>query len=112
MGNSSPPEALPDVLNDTGLGDYQAKLTELNRQYADLRATYTPEYAKVKRVEAQMVTIQSALDRERSNILKRIRNEYDEALRRETLLGADYAAQRGVVTGDLEARSGIQSPAL
>ena len=102
MATSSPAEALPDVLDDAGLNDYQAKLTDLSRQSAELRATYTSEYPKVKRVEAQMVTLQAALDRERGNVLKRIRNEYDEALRREKLLTAEYATQRGVVTGEGE----------
>ena len=102
MATTSPAEALPDVLNDTGLKDYQAKLTDLNRQYAELRATFTAEYGKVKRIEAQRTTLQSALDRERGDILKRIRNEYDEALRREKLLDAEYASQRAIVTGEGE----------
>jgi len=102
MATTSPAEALPDVLNDAGLKDYQAKLTELSRQSAELRATYTSEYGKVKRVEAQRATLQAALDRERGDILKRIRNEYDEALRREKLLAAEYASQRAVVTGEGE----------
>jgi succinoglycan biosynthesis transport protein ExoP len=102
MANSSPAEALPDVLNDPNLRDYQLKLTELNRQLAELSSTYTQEHAKVKRVQAQIATLQPALDRERSDILKRIRNEYSEALRREKLLAAEYGAQRGVVTGEGE----------
>jgi capsular exopolysaccharide synthesis family protein len=100
MATSSPPEALPDILNDASLRDYQAKLTELQRHLAELRETYTPEHPKVKQVQAQIAPIQAALDRERADILKRIRNEYDEALRRETLLTADYASQRGIVTGE------------
>ena len=47
-------------------------------------------------------TTPSRLEREAGDILKRIRNEYDEDLRREKLLGAEYAAQRGVVTGEGE----------
>ena len=38
MATSSPAEALPDVLNDSTLRDYQAKLTELKRQIAELHA--------------------------------------------------------------------------
>jgi len=102
MAKTSPPEALPDVLNDQTLRDYQAKITELNRQLADLSPTYKSDYPKVQRVQAQLVTLQSALDHERGDILKRIQNEYDEALHREKLLTADYAAQRTVVTGESE----------
>lgn len=102
MATSSPAEALPDILNDTTLRDYQVKLTDLQRQMAELRETYTPENPKVKRVQAQIAPVQAALERERSDILKRIRNEYDESLRREKLLTADYASQRGIVTGEGE----------
>jgi succinoglycan biosynthesis transport protein ExoP len=106
MANSSSPETLPDVLNDTALRDYQAKLTDLRRQRAELATTFTPEYSKVKRLEAQIASLESALDKERSAIIKRIRNEYDEALRRENLLAADYAKQARLVT--LEAGKAIQ----
>jgi len=51
MARASPPAALPDVLNDASLREYQAKLTELRRQIAELSPTYTVEHAKVKRVQ-------------------------------------------------------------
>ena len=100
MANSSPAEALPDMLNDSTLRDYQAKLTELKRQIAELHATYTDESPKVQKVQVQFATLESALSTERADILKRIKNEYDEALRRESLLTADYSAQRTTVTGE------------
>jgi succinoglycan biosynthesis transport protein ExoP len=99
---SSSPEALPDILNDAALQTYQSKLTELTREMAELRATYTPENIKVKRIQAQIGPIQAAADQARSAILKRIKNDYDEALRREKLLAADYGAQRGIVSGEGE----------
>ena len=100
MSNSSPAGALPDILNDPALREDQTKLTDLNRQLAELGATYTPEEPKVKRVQFQLAAVQAAFDRARANILTRIKNEYDESLRRESLLTADYAAQRSVVTGE------------
>jgi succinoglycan biosynthesis transport protein ExoP len=102
MANSSPPDALPDVLNDLTLRDYENKLTDLRRQLAELRATYTSEHEKVKRVEVQIAPLQTAFDRTRSDILQRIKNEYVEAQRREKLLQADYATQRAQVTGEGE----------
>jgi succinoglycan biosynthesis transport protein ExoP len=102
MAKSSPPEALPDILNDPTLRDYQAKITELNRQLAELRVPYTAEHPKVRSVQVQVVAMQNALEKERTDILKRIDNEYDEAIRREKLLDAEYAAQRSVVTGEGE----------
>jgi polysaccharide biosynthesis transport protein len=100
MATSSPAEALPDVLNDSTLRDYQAKLTELRRQIAELHATYTDESSKIQKVQVQFAILESALSTERADILKRIKNEYDEALRREGLLTADYSAQRATVTGE------------
>jgi polysaccharide biosynthesis transport protein len=102
MANSSPAEALPDVLNDTTLRDYQAKLTDLKRQIVELGATYTDESPKVRKIQVQFATLETALSTERADILKRIKNEYDEALRRESLLTAEYAAQRAIVTGESE----------
>ena len=102
MANTSPAEALPDILNDPTLRDYQTKLTDLERQSAELRQVYTPEHAKVKRIQAQIATLLGALSRARGDILKKIKNEDDEAQRREMLLDADYISQRGIVTGEGE----------
>jgi succinoglycan biosynthesis transport protein ExoP len=106
MANSSPPDALPDILNDGTLRDYEAKLTELKRQLAEQRAIYKDDYRTVQRVQAQIEPIQTALNQARGDILKRIRNEYDEAVRKENLLATDYASQRSVVVA--EGSKGIQ----
>ncbi len=102
MATTSPAETLPDVLNDSILRDYQSKLTDIRRQIAELSATYTPEYSKVKRFQAEAQTIEAALGIERAAILKRIKNDYDEAVRREKLLADDYARQSQVVTQEAE----------
>jgi succinoglycan biosynthesis transport protein ExoP len=102
MASKSPPEALPDVLSDLSLRDYQTKLTDLSRQIAELTSTYTAEYPKVKRAEAQYAIIEAAFNRERAAILKRIKNEYEEALRREQLLAIDYSTQAKLVGGEGE----------
>ena len=106
MANSSTLSALPDILDDANLREYQSKLTELKRQLAEQRAIYKDDYRTVQRVQAQIEPIQAALDQARSDVLKRIRNEYDEAVRKENLLTTDYASQRTVVTG--EGSKGIQ----
>jgi polysaccharide biosynthesis transport protein len=102
MAESSPPDALPDILNDPTLRDYDAKLTELNRQLAELRTIYNDDYSKVQRVSAQIQPIQAAREQARTDIKRRIRNEYEEAVRKEKLLEADYTSQRSVVTGEGE----------
>ncbi len=98
----SPPDALPDVLNDSLLRSLQEKLTELRRQQAELITIYTENHNKVKQVEAQIAPLEAALQRERSAIIERLRNDYEAALRRERLLAADFAKQSGLVTDEAE----------
>jgi capsular exopolysaccharide synthesis family protein len=101
-GNKAAVETLPDVLNDGALREYQVKLTDLRRQRSELSTIYTPTHSKVRKLDAEIETLESALTRERSAILRRIKNDYDEAIRREKLLGSDYAAQTRLVTDQSE----------
>lgn len=98
MATSAPADSLPDVLNDLSLRDYQGRLSDLRRQSAELTETYTPENAKVRRVDAQIAALQKSLNNQRTDILRRIKNEYDEANRRERLLTSAYATQTGIVS--------------
>jgi polysaccharide biosynthesis transport protein len=102
IAQTSPPDALPDVLNDPGLRDTQSKITELRRQVAELSTTFTPEHAKVKRAQAELSTLEAAFNRDRAAILDRIKNEYQEAGRKEKLLAAAYDGQTRLVTGQSE----------
>ncbi len=93
LATSASPESLPEVLDDGSLRDYQGKLTDLRRQLAELSSTYTSAHSRVKKVQAQILILESALEKERSNITRRIRNEFDAAQRRERLLATAYATQ-------------------
>jgi capsular exopolysaccharide synthesis family protein len=97
LASKTDPQTLPDVLNDSSLREYQSKLTELRRQQAELGTTYKSEHAKVRRVQAQIESLEAALLSERDSIVARIRNEYDEAVRREALLTQDYETQAQIV---------------
>jgi capsular exopolysaccharide synthesis family protein len=102
MAQHSPPDALPDVLNDDGLRDVQSKITDLRRQIAQLSATYTPEYKSLKRAQAELASLEAAFHHDRAAILKRIKNEYEESSRKEKLLSSAYQAQTAQVTGEGE----------
>lgn len=106
MAETASPETLPDVLNDATLRAYSTNLTDLRRQLAELKATFTASYPKVQKLEPQLATIEAAYQRERAAILKRIKNEFDEAARREKLLAADYNGQTRLVRD--EGEKGIQ----
>src|SRR5216683_372611 len=99
---SKPADSLPEILEDPTMRDYRQKLTELQRQYAELSATLTPEHYKVQRVQAQINELKSEIQKERGNVLHRIGNEYAAALRRETLLSRAHAEQEKVVADQSE----------
>lgn len=98
MARTAPAESLPDVLNDTSMRSYQEKLSDLYRQRGELLETYTPDNQRVKRVDAQIASLERSLEKERGQILRRIRNEYEEALQKERLLKSDYEKQARLVT--------------
>jgi polysaccharide biosynthesis transport protein len=96
--SSAQTETLPEVLDDQALKEYQKELTDLRRQLAELSSMYTPEHPKVEKLQAQIATLQTALDKKRANIVARIKNEFDTSRRRETLLSNEYASQTGVMS--------------
>jgi len=100
IASTSPLDSLPAILDDSGLQDSQHTLQDLRRNLAQLRVTYTANYPEVRRVEAQIAALELPLSRQRDNILRRIRNEYEAAVRREKLLTADYDAQSHLVSGE------------
>lgn len=96
---SGKPEALPEVLDSGPMGAYQIKLTELRQQLAELSSALTPEHYRIKRLQAQIGELESVMDRERNNILKRIKNEYEAALQTESRLRAEYGRQTALISG-------------
>ena len=93
LASTASPESLPEVLDDATLKEYQVKLTDLRRQLAEISSSLTPAHPAVKKVQAQVTTLELALDKERTNVIQRIRNEFESAQRREHLLAANYASQ-------------------
>ena len=91
------PDSLPEVMDDLTIRDYTIKLTDLRRQLAELNSNLMPAHYRVQEVERQIDAMKSALDKARSNVLARIRNEYDAATRHEALLQAACAAQTKLV---------------
>jgi capsular exopolysaccharide synthesis family protein len=98
QARNAPPETLPEILEDTTLARQSDNLTDLRRELADLETTLTPSHPKVRKVRAQIATLEATFERQRRNVLERIRNEFQAAERREKLLARDYAAQSKVVS--------------
>jgi polysaccharide biosynthesis transport protein len=98
LATTASTDSLPEVLDDPTLKDYHVKLTDLRRQLAELSSTLTPAHPSVKKVQAQVITLEAALEGERANVTRRIQNEFESALRRERLLATSYEAQARVMT--------------
>src|SRR5713101_3531707 len=99
---SKPADSLPEVLEDPTMREYRQRLTDLQRQYAELSATLTPEHYRVQRVQAQINELKYEMLSERRNVLRRIGNEYAAALRRETLLSKAHDEQKKIVADQSE----------
>ncbi len=96
---TSTPESLGDVMENADVRDNRAKLADLRRQLAELSTTMTAENPKRQKVEAQIASLTSEVQGARDNVLKRIKNEYEQAQRREKML-YDADMQQRRVLGD------------
>lgn len=98
VATTAPAESLPQVLDDGTLRELQSRITGLRSQMAELNTSLTPEHYRVQRLQAQINELQPSFEAARGNIIKRIANEYEDAKRREDLLGKEYANQANVVS--------------
>jgi capsular exopolysaccharide synthesis family protein len=105
MVKASPPDSIPDIIEDGNLRMYQSKLADLRRELAQLTPTLTPEHFKVKQVQAQINELQATLQKERDNVIQRINNEYTAAQRRENLLVAAYNGQAAALSAQADKAS-------
>ena len=92
------PDSLPEVLDDKTMGEYQVRLADLRRQLAELSSSLTLAHPAVKKVQAQIAALESAVESKRANFVERIRTEFESARRRENLLAGNYAAQARLVS--------------
>src|SRR6266581_4816057 len=112
--------SLPGVFENKLLQDLSVRLAELQRERAQLAATFTEDYPKVQQVQSQIVEIQAALDRERQRAVQRISNDYFAAVRRETLvqqaftekqkqanLIAEKSVRYGILSRDVESNKSM-----
>src|SRR5665811_1580874 len=98
MATTASTDSLPEVLDDPTLKDYHVKLTYLRRQLAERSSVLTPSHPSVQKIQAQVTTLETALEKARANVTRRIQNEFESAQRRERLLAASYQAQARVMT--------------
>jgi succinoglycan biosynthesis transport protein ExoP len=86
--------SLPGVFDNKLMQDLSARLADLQSQHAELEATFTADYPKMKQAQSQIVEIQAALDRERQRAAQKISNDYFAAERRESLVQQAFAEKQ------------------
>jgi succinoglycan biosynthesis transport protein ExoP len=102
LAKSSPVDSLPEILDDGTLRGLRDHLTELRKERAQLTATLMPGHIKVRRVDAQIAELEKTMQVEKGNLVRRIQNDYEAALRREKLLAGSYASQSKTLAGQAE----------
>ncbi|MGB6946349.1 MAG: polysaccharide biosynthesis tyrosine autokinase [Bryobacteraceae bacterium] len=93
LTRNNPPETLGEVLDDTVLRGYKTEMESLKRERAALTTTYTAKYEKVRKIDAQLASLQKAYDAELASSIKRIKNDYEASLSQEKRLTAAYDGQ-------------------
>lgn len=100
IASTAQTDSLADVLNDAGLRALQANITDLRRQEAQLAITFKPEYSKTQQIRAEIESLEAARNRMQAEIVKRIGNDYQEAVHREDMLNSAYDGQVRQVMND------------
>jgi capsular exopolysaccharide synthesis family protein len=112
--------SLPGVFDSKLLQDLTVRLADLEREHAQLAATFTEKYPKVQETQSQIAEIQSSLERERWRAARKISNDYFAALRREKLVSqafaekqteanqiAEKSVQYGILSREVDSNKGL-----
>jgi polysaccharide biosynthesis transport protein len=99
---NSPTESLPAVLDSGPMAAYQTKISDLKRELAELSTTLTPSHYRIQRVQAQIDELEKERTRERTNVMSRIRIEYQATLKRENDLQRAYDEHTRALAGQAD----------
>jgi capsular exopolysaccharide synthesis family protein len=100
LARQSSVDTLPEVIEDHTTAEYETRLSDLERQKAELSTLFNPSYGKLQRLQAEISAVKNSLDAEKSAVLAKISNEYWAAERRENLLDGDYQRLSHLVLQD------------
>jgi capsular exopolysaccharide synthesis family protein len=100
--SKAPLDSLPEVLDDGSLRGYMNQLAALKRERALLLTTLTEQNPRVQKIDAQIGELEKSFHQERASVIRRVKNDFDAALRREQLLLVNYKAQSGAVIGQAD----------
>jgi succinoglycan biosynthesis transport protein ExoP len=86
MAQTRNPDLLISVAPGTVLGSLRSQQAELMVQAAQLKSKFGPDYPKVRELDKQLISVQSDIDREINDLTKRFEEEYNAAVKTESLL--------------------------
>ena len=101
ISRAATPDSLPVILDDTQLRDYQTKLVDLRRTLAESMPPLTDAHPKIQKLKAQIRELEGELSGKKTNVMARMRNEFEAARQREQLLLAAYHSQELRVAQEL-----------
>jgi capsular exopolysaccharide synthesis family protein len=104
------PMSIPEVQNNKRVQDLRTKLEELQSKREEMLQIYKPEWAGVKKLDAQIAPLQAALDKAPAEVIATMRTNYHTALATEESLTREYEKQTGQTRGQNTAQ--IQLSAL
>jgi len=86
LAHSDNIDSVPLVRDSPVIQDLLKRQSELDEQYTDAVSQFGPNYPRVQRLQAQKKDIESALEREKHNVVSRIDGEYKTARDRVALM--------------------------
>ncbi len=87
-------DTLPIITENKLIQDLKQSYIQLEAQYMKLLETYKPDYPEMVRLKKQMDSLHKRIETEVNRILTGIRNDYESALQRESLVRAAFEQQK------------------
>lgn len=102
LAMTEPTDSLMDAADSQVFREYSLRLTDLQRQRAELSVMLTADHPRVQKLDAQIAELRAGLSHERNEVVARAKNELDASRRREVMLQSDFDDQFRTVVGQAE----------
>jgi capsular exopolysaccharide synthesis family protein len=89
--------SLPAVVNSTLIQNLKAEASRLAGKYASLSNQFTPDYAPVAQLHAQLLEVQRREDAEIEQVVDSIKSRYEAAVRKEDGLRREFEEEKARV---------------
>jgi polysaccharide biosynthesis transport protein len=94
----SDPFSIPDVNTSGRVEKLRERISALKEKRDALLVVYTPEWPEVKKIDAQLKSLEAELTKAPPEIVTSIQRKYEAAVSRENLLRRSYEQQKGTTT--------------